>query len=127
MRRAMHDLHRSADRVGDDRHLVRRDADKAAPMSSAPSAGDCATPLIVSVGAEHDIQRQPPWTGVLAADDLGDVGQFHGRVQLRARAGVTVRTPRLNATSGALTSATACSGVVASKTTMSAGLPTAMP
>ena len=37
------------------------------------------------------------------------------------------RTPCLNATSGALTSATASSGIVASKITISAGLPTAMP
>ena len=39
-----------------------------------------------------------------------------------ARGRVTVRTPRLKATSGARTSATACSGVVASNTTMSAGV-----
>ena len=44
-----------------------------------------------------------------------------------ARGRVTVRTPRLKTTKGAAFSATACSGVSASITTISAGLPTAMP
>ena len=61
----------------------------------------------------HEIEVLAAWIRVVACNS--------------ARGRVTVFTPRLNTASGWHTSATACSGVAASTTTISAGLPTAMP
>src|ERR1700712_2818283 len=66
-----HDLDRAPDRVWDDGHLVRRHVIQA-PDVFRRKRGRLHNALVVRVGAEHDVQGQPPRAGVLAAYDLRD-------------------------------------------------------
>ena len=79
-----HDLDRATDRVRDDRHLLGRDAVQPSDRLR-PQGRGLSNALVVGVGCKHHVQRQPAGARVLAADHLGDLGQFHARQSLGKR------------------------------------------
>ena len=78
MRARHHDLDGAAGGIGNDGDRLGRHAVQPADRLGAQRRR-LRHALIVGVGGEHHIQRQPSRPGVFAADDLGEIGEFHRR------------------------------------------------